>query len=114
MVEFREMHHAFFFIAALKKNSQWTTLFENSERIVLFYKGFFVGYLLHLQIKGKMTLLYFVISAHEKSLVPWVDDSMVPLCPDCGKSFNLSRRKHHCRCALLLKETAIFNSARSK
>ncbi|XP_064473631.1 rabenosyn-5-like isoform X1 [Ornithodoros turicata] len=34
---------------------------------------------------------------HEKSLVPWVEDGDVRLCPGCAKSFNLSRRRHHCR-----------------
>ncbi|KFM67123.1 Rabenosyn-5, partial [Stegodyphus mimosarum] len=33
----------------------------------------------------------------EKSIVPWVPDADVPLCPGCGKSFGLSRRRHHCR-----------------
>uniref|UniRef100_A0A2L2YJ81 Rabenosyn-5 n=1 Tax=Parasteatoda tepidariorum TaxID=114398 RepID=A0A2L2YJ81_PARTP len=33
----------------------------------------------------------------EKSIVPWVADSDVPLCPGCAKSFGLSRRRHHCR-----------------
>lgn len=34
---------------------------------------------------------------HEKSIVDWVEDSFVKLCPQCAKSFNFSRRKHHCR-----------------
>lgn len=33
----------------------------------------------------------------EKSIVPWVADSDVPLCPGCARSFGLSRRRHHCR-----------------
>lgn len=35
--------------------------------------------------------------AHEKAIVPWVQDSDVRLCPGCAKAFNLSRRRHHCR-----------------
>ena len=36
---------------------------------------------------------------HEKSVVTWAKDEDVPLCPSCGKYFNmmLLRRKHHCR-----------------
>lgn len=36
-------------------------------------------------------------SAFEKQVVDWVDDQYVPLCPSCGKAFNLTRRRHHCR-----------------
>lgn len=35
--------------------------------------------------------------AHEKSIVPWIQDGDVKLCPGCAKPFNLSRRRHHCR-----------------
>ncbi|XP_071449542.1 rabenosyn-5 [Hetaerina americana] len=36
--------------------------------------------------------------AHEQQVVPWVDDSAVPLCPNCARPFHLlTRRKHHCR-----------------
>ncbi|CAN7988730.1 unnamed protein product [Ixodes hexagonus] len=35
--------------------------------------------------------------AHEKAIVPWVQDADVKLCPGCAKPFNLSRRRHHCR-----------------
>lgn len=34
---------------------------------------------------------------HEQEVVPWLDGSSVKLCPNCAKSFNLTRRKHHCR-----------------
>lgn len=35
---------------------------------------------------------------HEQQVVPWVDDSAVPLCPNCARPFHLlTRRKHHCR-----------------
>jgi len=34
---------------------------------------------------------------HEQNIVHWVDDEDVKLCPQCAKSFNLLRRKHHCR-----------------
>ena len=34
---------------------------------------------------------------HEQNVVQWVSDENVKLCPQCAKSFNLLRRKHHCR-----------------
>ncbi|KAG5336562.1 RBNS5 protein, partial [Acromyrmex charruanus] len=34
---------------------------------------------------------------HERSIVPWIDEKDVKLCPNCAKSFHLARRKHHCR-----------------
>lgn len=34
---------------------------------------------------------------HEQKVVHWVNDEDVKLCPQCAKSFNLLRRKHHCR-----------------
>jgi hypothetical protein len=34
---------------------------------------------------------------HEQSVVPWLPEEMVKLCPSCAKSFNIARRKHHCR-----------------
>ncbi|XP_032377025.1 rabenosyn-5 [Etheostoma spectabile] len=37
------------------------------------------------------------IRAIEKSVVSWVNDSDVPLCPDCGNKFNIRNRRHHCR-----------------
>ncbi|KAL1435855.1 hypothetical protein MTO96_010628 [Rhipicephalus appendiculatus] len=35
--------------------------------------------------------------ARERSLVPWVEDADVKLCPSCAKGFSISRRRHHCR-----------------
>ncbi|KAK8788826.1 hypothetical protein V5799_021398 [Amblyomma americanum] len=35
--------------------------------------------------------------ARERSLVPWVEDADVKLCPSCAKTFSISRRRHHCR-----------------
>ncbi|XP_020293826.1 rabenosyn-5 [Pseudomyrmex gracilis] len=35
--------------------------------------------------------------AHERTIVPWIDEKDVKLCPNCAKSFHLARRKHHCR-----------------
>jgi rabenosyn-5 len=47
-------------------------------------------------------VLYYVI-AHERAIVPWVDDKDVRLCPTCAKTFNLTRRKHHCRlCGVMM------------
>ncbi|CAF1476065.1 unnamed protein product [Adineta steineri] len=34
---------------------------------------------------------------YEQSIVEWLDDSKVSLCPSCAKPFGISRRKHHCR-----------------
>lgn len=34
---------------------------------------------------------------HEQRIVPWIDEDNVKLCPNCAKSFNFARRKHHCR-----------------
>lgn len=34
---------------------------------------------------------------HEQSVVQWLDGTSVKLCPSCTKSFNLTRRQHHCR-----------------
>ncbi|XP_012542286.1 rabenosyn-5 [Monomorium pharaonis] len=34
---------------------------------------------------------------HERTIVPWIDEKDVKLCPNCAKSFHLARRKHHCR-----------------
>lgn len=33
----------------------------------------------------------------DQSIVLWINDQDVRLCPSCAKSFNLTRRKHHCR-----------------
>ena len=35
--------------------------------------------------------------AHEQAIVTWLPEEAVKLCPNCAKSFNLTRRKHHCR-----------------
>lgn len=35
--------------------------------------------------------------AHEQAVVPWLNEEDVKLCPNCAKSFGLTRRKHHCR-----------------
>jgi len=35
--------------------------------------------------------------AHEQAVVPWAPEDVVKLCPNCAKSFNLTRRRHHCR-----------------
>ncbi|XP_065223431.1 rabenosyn-5 [Planococcus citri] len=34
---------------------------------------------------------------HEQTVVPWVDGEDVSRCPECTKSFNWTRRQHHCR-----------------
>ena len=39
----------------------------------------------------------FRSKAYYKSIVTWIDDKDVPLCPNCGKTFNILFRKHHCR-----------------
>lgn len=35
--------------------------------------------------------------AHEQSIVTWLPEEDVKLCPNCARSFNITRRKHHCR-----------------
>lgn len=35
--------------------------------------------------------------AFEQSLVIWIPDSEVKNCPFCGRSFGMTRRRHHCR-----------------
>lgn len=35
--------------------------------------------------------------AYERALVPWLPDKMIPSCPSCGRTFGLTRRRHHCR-----------------
>ncbi|XP_014211795.1 rabenosyn-5 [Copidosoma floridanum] len=41
--------------------------------------------------------------ARERDIVPWMDDKDVRLCLTCAKSFNLTRRKHHCRlCGVMM------------
>ncbi|XP_060079177.1 rabenosyn-5-like [Ylistrum balloti] len=35
--------------------------------------------------------------AYERALVPWLPDKMIPSCPTCGRTFGLTRRRHHCR-----------------
>lgn len=35
---------------------------------------------------------------HEQSVVEWVDETIVPLCPSCANKFNIiTRKRHHCR-----------------
>ncbi|KAJ0180740.1 hypothetical protein K1T71_004144 [Dendrolimus kikuchii] len=55
---------------------------------------------------------------HEQEVVPWLDGSSVKLCPNCARTFNLTRRKHHCRLcgSLLCHDCSLFldiNVARS-
>ncbi|CAH4037166.1 rabenosyn-5 [Pieris brassicae] len=47
---------------------------------------------------------------HEQEVVPWLDGSSVKLCPNCAKSFNLTRRKHHCRLcgSILCHDCSLF------
>ncbi|CAB0032995.1 unnamed protein product [Trichogramma brassicae] len=41
--------------------------------------------------------------AYEQAIVPWMDDKDARLCLTCAKSFNLTRRKHHCRlCGVMM------------
>ncbi|CAG0922716.1 unnamed protein product [Notodromas monacha] len=40
---------------------------------------------------------------YEKAVVPWIDDSVVKLCPECAKSFGITNRRHHCRlCGMVM------------
>ncbi|VVC88863.1 unnamed protein product [Leptidea sinapis] len=47
---------------------------------------------------------------HEQDVVPWLDGSSVKLCPNCAKSFSLTRRKHHCRLcgSILCHDCSLF------
>ncbi|CAG0889120.1 unnamed protein product [Cyprideis torosa] len=39
----------------------------------------------------------------DQMIVPWVEAKDVPLCPQCGLTFSIVRRKHHCRlCGFVL------------
>lgn len=48
--------------------------------------------------------------AHEMSVVIWANDDDVRLCPYCAKSFNISRRRHHCRLcgAVMCNDCSLF------
>ena len=35
--------------------------------------------------------------SHEQAIVSWLPEESVKLCPNCARSFNITRRKHHCR-----------------
>lgn len=47
---------------------------------------------------------------HEKTVVQWVEEDLVKLCPTCARGFNLARRKHHCRLcgSVMCKECSRF------
>ncbi|KAK0167842.1 hypothetical protein PV327_001699 [Microctonus hyperodae] len=47
---------------------------------------------------------------HERTIVPWIDDKDVKLCPNCARSFHLARRKHHCRLcgAVMCHDCTVF------
>ncbi|XP_006623714.1 rabenosyn-5 [Apis dorsata] len=49
---------------------------------------------------------------HERTIVPWIDEKDVKLCPTCAKSFHVARRKHHCRLcgAVMCHNCTIFLS----
>lgn len=47
-------------------------------------------------VKHYITLTYMCL-AYEKSVVQWAPDADANLCMTCGKSFSLTRRRHHCR-----------------
>jgi len=34
---------------------------------------------------------------HEQKVVPWINEKDVPRCPECASSFNMMKRRHHCR-----------------
>ena len=43
------------------------------------------------------TLAHRTPTEYEQSVVPWMEGSMVPRCPECAAKFGLTRRRHHCR-----------------
>ena len=63
------------------------------------------------KIELMFSLLLFII-VHERTIVPWIDDKDVKLCPICAKSFHVARRKHHCRLcgAVMCHNCTIFLS----
>ncbi|XP_067883139.1 rabenosyn-5-like, partial [Heterodontus francisci] len=48
--------------------------------------------------------------ALERSVVNWVSDRDVPCCPDCGATFTIALRRHHCRLcgSIMCKRCAQF------
>ncbi|XP_047369981.1 rabenosyn-5 [Vespa velutina] len=46
---------------------------------------------------------------HEQCIVPWIDETVVNLCPTCAKKFHVARRKHHCRlCGAIMCHNCTF------
>lgn len=45
----------------------------------------------------KIFFVHFFYTVHEQTVVHWLDGTGVTRCPDCTKSFNITRRQHHCR-----------------
>ena len=45
----------------------------------------------------KLPNMPLLFSVFEKSVVMWTPDSEVKNCPFCGRSFGMTRRRHHCR-----------------
>ena len=45
----------------------------------------------------KLPSMPLLFSVFEKSVVMWTPDSEVKNCPFCGRSFGMTRRRHHCR-----------------
>ena len=65
--------------------------------------------------KGTIYTLYCKLLAYkstelEKTIVQWRPDKEVPLCQWCSKSFNVRRRRHHCRLcgSIMCKKCSIF------
>ena len=52
----------------------------------------------------------FTSTELEKTIVRWKPDKEVPFCQWCSKSFNVRRRRHHCRLcgSIMCKRCSIF------
>ena len=54
--------------------------------------------------------MWIAITELEKTVVPWELNSEVPHCRWCAKSFNVRRRRHHCRLcgSIMCKKCSVF------
>ena len=51
------------------------------------------------------------LRSYEQAVVPWTDEAMVPVCPECGRRFKrFTRRPHHCRLTgfVMCDECSVF------
>ena len=55
-------------------------------------------------------LFVLAVTELEKTIVKWTPDKEVQFCRRCSKSFNVRRRRHHCRLcgSIMCKKCSIF------